>query len=198
MSTASPASHPAAHAALQPAVASRKLPLIGPARPQPVTRQSDPHVEQSVRDFQTFVSFILSISLFGASTFAIIAGQMTDPVDIWKPTPPPFDLSTVRTFLGIAWLCFVLSLAVAGYSSSILVLHRHRAEGIYDENWGRAWDRFGLAASVVLHLLLVVAFMFLSLSLVAYVGVVGWVAVGFSALAVVFVLGLSAHQMLKS
>jgi len=163
-----------------------------------VTRQSDPLVEQSVRDFETFVSFILSISLFGASTFAIIAGQMTDPVDIWKPTPPPFALSTVRAFLGIAWLCFVLSLAVAGYSSSILFLRRHEAEGIYDRNWGRAWDRFGLAASVILHLLVVVAFMFLSLCLVAYVGVVGWVAVGFAALAAVFVLGLSAHQILKS
>ncbi|KAK4445603.1 hypothetical protein QBC34DRAFT_413122 [Podospora aff. communis PSN243] len=169
-----------------------------PIRPQPVPRQSDPRVQQSIKDFETFISFIFSISIFGASTFAIIAGQMTDPIDIWKPDPPTFHISTVRSFLGIAWLCFVLALAVAGYSSSILVLHRQSAGGVYDEKWGKAWDRFGIVSSVVLHLLLVCAFLFLSLCLVAYVGAVGWVAVGFSSLAILFVLGLSGYQAVKS
>ena len=112
------------------ASAPPKLPDPLPARPQPVPRQSDPYVQQSVKDFETFISFILSISIFGASTFAIIAGQMADPADLWKPDPPPFYLSTVRVFLGIAWLCFVLALAVAGYSSSILVLRRRSAHHI--------------------------------------------------------------------
>lgn len=169
-----------------------------PIRPQPVSRQSDPHVQQSVKDFETFISFTFSISIFGASTFAIIAGQMADPADIWKPEAPPFSLGTVRVFLGIAWLCFVLALAVAGYSSSILVLHRQRAGGVYDRSWGKAWDRFGVVASVALHLLLVCAFLFLSLGLVAYVGAVGWVAVGFASGFVLFVVGLSGYQVVKS
>ncbi|KAK1753767.1 hypothetical protein QBC47DRAFT_387099 [Echria macrotheca] len=169
-----------------------------PLRPHPITRQSDPLVQQSVEDFERFISFIFSISIFGASTFAIIAGQMADPVDIWKPDPPPFSLATVRTFLGIAWLCFVLSLAVAGYSSSLLSLSRQSVGGVVDKDWGRAWDRFGLAASVVLYLLSAVAFLFLSLSLVAYAGPVGWVAVGFTSLALLFVLALSGYQISKA
>jgi len=169
-----------------------------PVRPQPVARQSDPLVQQSVKDFETFISFILSISIFGASTFAIITGQMTDPVDIWKPDPPPFSLSIVRNLLGTAWLCFVLALAVAGYSSSLLVLRRQGAGDIYDKAWGKAWDRFGIAASAVLHLLLVSAFLLLSLSLVAYVGAVGWAAVGFSSLVLIFALGLSGYQIRKA
>ncbi|KAK0611741.1 hypothetical protein B0T14DRAFT_500778 [Immersiella caudata] len=194
-STAKP---PTVQASAPPAIPVPPATQTPPIRPTPIPRQSDPRVQQSVKDFETFISFIFSISIFGASTFAIIAGQMVDPIDIWKPDPPPFHIDTVRNFLGIAWLCFVLALAVAGYSSSILVLHRQNAGGVYDQKWGRAWDRFGLASSVVLHLLLVCAFLFLSLSLVAYVGAVGWVAVGFSSLAIAFVLGLLGHQVLKA
>ncbi|KAK1765093.1 hypothetical protein QBC33DRAFT_545719 [Phialemonium atrogriseum] len=162
----------------------------------PASKVSNAHVELSVKDFQTFISFIFSISIFGASTFAVIVGQMTDPADIWKPGPPPFTMSRVRTFLAVAWLCFVLALAVAGYSSSVLTLWRQRAGGEYDGAWVRKWDAFGIAASALLHLLIVMAFLFLSLALVAYVGVVGWIAVGFSSLALFFVAQLSIFQCL--
>lgn len=160
------------------------------------TSMSDPHVEQSIKDFQLFISFIFSVSIFGASTFAVIAGQMTDPVDIWRPAPPPFQLSTVRAFLSVAWLCFILSIAVAGYSSSILTVMRQRASGVYTRAWAYAWDKIGILVSVVLHLLLVTAFLFLSLALVAYAGAVGWVAVGFSVIAIIFVIVLSCYQWL--
>ncbi|EPS38930.1 hypothetical protein H072_7328 [Dactylellina haptotyla CBS 200.50] len=154
----------------------------------------DPQVETSVNDFQTFISFVFSISIFGASTFAIILGEMTDPADIWKPDSPPFSLPQVRNFLAISWLCFILSIAVAAYSSSILTIFRQRANHIYEKSWYKTWDVYGLIASAILHLLLVMAFLFLSVALVAYVGTVGWVAVGFSAGAGVFVLGLTAYQ----
>jgi hypothetical protein len=158
--------------------------------------EPDAQVERAVEDFQSFISFIFSVSIFGASTFAVIVSQMADPIDIWRPDPPPFGLATVRTFLAIAWLCFILAIAVAGYSSSILTLWREMARGFLDKTWKKKWDSVGIVASVILHLLLVTAFLFLSLALVAYVGVVGWVAVGFSSLAGVFVSGLSAYQCL--
>ncbi|KAK3689063.1 hypothetical protein B0T22DRAFT_440569 [Podospora appendiculata] len=149
------------------------------ATPQPAT---DPRIEQSVAEFQTFISFIFSVSIFGASTFAVI----------------------VRTFLAVSWLCFILSLAVAGYSSSLLFIWRQRAAAAGQEGprahgdearaWEKSWDWVGIPASVLLHLLLVTAFLFLSMAMVAYVGAVGWVAVGCSSLAVVFVLGLSGYQ----
>ncbi|KAH7141039.1 hypothetical protein EDB81DRAFT_885731 [Dactylonectria macrodidyma] len=157
---------------------------------------SDAQVKRAVEDFQIFISFILTISIFGASTFAVIIGQMTDPIDIWKPDPPPYRLTTVRAFLRIAWMCFTLAIAVAGYSSSIRTVYRERAGGKLDIEWQRRWDRIGIISSVALHLLLVAAFLFLSLAMVAYVGIVGWVAVGFSRLAGVIALVLSAYQCL--
>jgi len=175
------------------------------SKPQPTTvtvlpaiatvPNPETEIETNVRDFQTFVSFILTISIFGASTFAVIVGQMQDPADIWKPDPPPFTLSRVRTFLAIAWLCFVLSLAVAAYSSSLLTVWRQRASraGGGDHSWWKSWDRFGVAASIVSHGLISVAFFFLSVSLVAYVGEVGWIMVGFMIVCLVFGLGLSLY-----
>lgn len=154
-----------------------------------------PHpIESSVEDFKMFISFVFSVSIFGASTFAVVVGQMTDPADIWKPNPPPFTLSTVRNFIAVAWLCFILSIAVAGYSSSLLTIQRNRARGDYDDDWAKKWESIGILASTVLHLLLVTAFLFLSLSIVPYACAVGWVAVGFSGIASVFVISLSGYQ----
>ncbi|KAK4225756.1 hypothetical protein QBC38DRAFT_482205 [Podospora fimiseda] len=133
----------------------------------------DTKVTQSMEDFKTFISFVLTISIFGASTFAVIAGEMADPAELWAPDKPPLKLKTVRKLLALAWLCFVHALAVAAYSSSLLAWWRHRDDGV----WQR-WDKIGIFASVLIHALLVAAFMFLSLCMVAYVGAVGWVAVG--------------------
>lgn len=163
-------------------------------RPSIMHRASSSKVEASVEDYKMFISFVFSVSIFGASTFAVIVGQMTDPVELWKPDPPPFTMATVRTFLALAWLCFILSIAVAGYSSSLLTLWKQSADGIFDEKWGKSWDNVGILASAMLHLLLVSAFLFLSLALVSYAYVPGWVAVGFSCLAGIFTVGLSFYQ----
>ena len=47
----------------------------------------------------------------------------------------------------------------------------------------------------MLHLLLSTGFCCLSLAMAAYVGVVGWIAVGFCAAAVVFVVSLVTYQV---
>lgn len=159
--------------------------------------QHEDTVETSIKDYQIFVTIVLTISIFGASTFAVIAGQMEDPVELWKPDPPPFSLKTVRRLLAAAWICFILTIAVAGYSSSLLTILRQLAKSRNDASWHRGWDRIGIAASVMLHSLLVLAFLFLSLALVAYVGAIGWVAVGFSCLAGAFVCWLSIFQCLS-
>lgn len=151
-------------------------------------------VKLAVESYQLFITFVVSVSIFGASTFAVIAGQMADPADLWRPAPPPFSIGTVRNFLAVAWLCFILSIAVAGYSSSVLTLHRQRAGGVYQGGWAETWKWQGIVASTLLHALLIAAFMFLSLALVAYVGTVGWVAVGFCSFAGIFVVVLSVLQ----
>lgn len=154
-------------------------------------------VETSIKDYQLFVTIVLTISIFGASTFAVIAGQMEDPAELWKPDPPPFSLKTVRRLLGAAWVCFILTMAVAGYSSSLLTILRQQAKARNDASWHRSWDKIGIAAPVMLHSLLVLAFLFLSLALVAYAGAIGWVGVGVSCLAGAFVCWLSIVQCLS-
>ena len=167
---------------------------IPPRPPPPPHTESDPRVQQSAQAFEYFISVIFSISIFGASTFSVIAGQMADPADIWSPSPPPFTLPTVRKFLAAAWLCFVLAIAVAGYSSSVYHMSRHSAGYVFDKAWAEKWERVGKPSAAAMHFLVLFAFLFLALALVAYVGVLGWVAVGFASLAAVFVVGLMIRQ----
>ncbi|KAH7022297.1 hypothetical protein EDB80DRAFT_877853 [Ilyonectria destructans] len=186
----------AKHNALTPAASPPDVAISdrgGPKLTAPSPAVMPHPIESSVEDFKMFISLVFSVSIFGASTFAVVVGQMTDPADIWKPNPPPFTLSTIRNFIAIAWLCFVLSIAVAGYSSSLLTIQRDRVRGDYDD-WAKKWESIGILASTVLHLLLVTAFLFLSLSIVPYACAVGWVAVGFSGIACVFVISLSGYQ----
>ncbi|KAF4838788.1 hypothetical protein CGCTS75_v000422 [Colletotrichum tropicale] len=156
------------------------------------------HRAGSVKEFQMFITKVLTISIFGASIFAVIAGQMQDPAELWKPGPPPFSLATVRRLLSAAWLCFILTIAIAGYSSSILTILQQRAERLNDHTWHTHWDILGIAASMLLYILLVLAFLLLSLGLVAYVGTIGWIAVGSSCLAGMFVVGLSIFQCIDN
>ncbi|KLO80946.1 uncharacterized protein LW93_9194 [Fusarium fujikuroi] len=128
--------------------------------------------------FRFFVVTMIAISVFGASTFAVIVGEMTDPADIWAT--PTFTLKTVRLFLSVSWLAFAVSIALAGYSGSFLALMRQKAKGEIDEETIKKWTPAGLVVSAALHLLIVTGFLFMALSLVAYVGSFGWVIVGFS------------------
>lgn len=127
--------------------------------------------------FRFFVVTMIAISVFGASTFAVIMGEMTDPADIWAPESPTFTLKTVRLFLAMSWLAFAVSIAVAGYSGSFLALMQQKAGGEIDKHTMKKWAPAGLIVSAALHILIVTGFFFMSLSLVAYVGNFGWVIV---------------------
>lgn len=144
--------------------------------------------------FRFFVVTMIAISVFGASTFAVIVGEMTDPADIWDPEPPTFTLKTVRLFLAVSWLAFAVSIALAGYSGSFLALMRQKTKGEIDEETIKKWTPAGLVVSAALHLLIVTGFFFMALSLVAYVGSFGWVIVGFSGLMYVVVFYLLGAQ----
>lgn len=142
--------------------------------------------------FRFFVVTMIAISVFGASTFAVIMGEMTDPADIWES--PIFTLKTVRLFLAISWLSFAMSIALAGYSGSVLALMRQMQKGDLDEATIKKWTPAGLVVSVALHLLIVTGFFFISLSLVAYVGPFGWVIVSVSGIMYIVVFCLIGAQ----
>jgi len=72
---------------------------------------------------------------------------------------------------------------------------QNRTDGGGDSTRWKSWDRVGVAASVVSHGLISVAFLFLSLALVTYVKALGWVILGLVSLCLVLGLGLSLFQI---
>ncbi|KAF5531719.1 hypothetical protein FMEXI_12865 [Fusarium mexicanum] len=135
------------------------------SRPDSIPPSSKPNSDD-LEVFRFFVVTMIAISVFGASTFAVIVGEMTDPADIWDT--PAFTLKTVRLFLSVSWLAFAVSIALAGYSGSFLALMRQKANGEIDEEMIRKWTPAGLVVSAALHLLIVTGFLFMALSLVAF------------------------------
>ena len=155
------------------------------------------HTDAAFEEYKMFISLVFGVSIFGASTFAVAIGQMTDPADIWKPEKPPFAMQTVRTFLGTAWLCFILAIAVAGFSSSFLTLLNHQGrehEVGYDDR-SKKWGNTAIAASAMLWTLLVTAFLFLSLAMVPYAYVPGWFAVSSTSLFGIYVVWMIIFQI---
>ncbi|KAJ4264285.1 hypothetical protein NW762_005481 [Fusarium torreyae] len=161
--------------------------------------ETDPNSHKDNGDdlefFRFFVVTMIAISVFGASTFAVIMGEMTDPADIWES--PTFTLKTVRLFLAVSWLAFAMSIALAGYSGSVIALMRQKEKGEVTEQIIKKWTPAGFVVSVALHLLIVTGFFFMSLSLVAYIGSFGWVIVSVSGLMylVVFCLLIAQYHL---
>lgn len=159
--------------------------------PEPLKEKSIP---DSIKGFQEFLSFVLSLSIFGASTFAVVVSEIANPNDL-SPSPR-FSRETVRTFLGIAWLLFVFALAIVAASMSILSYQQEHSKGGFHSLWRRSWERLGLIASSLIQIAVIGAFLFLSLALVAYTEAVGWVAVALSSVtAALALVSLAAQWM---
>jgi heme/copper-type cytochrome/quinol oxidase subunit 2 len=150
--------------------------------------------QETIRSFESFLSFVLSLSIFGASTFAIVVSEIANPNEL-SPSSR-FTRETVRTFLGIAWLLFVVALGVVAVSMSLLAYKREQPVDRSGGSQKLEWERLGLVASSLIQVLVVTAFLFLSLVLVAYAKAVGWVAVALSSLAAVFAIASLAAQWL--
>ncbi|USP76456.1 uncharacterized protein yc1106_03730 [Curvularia clavata] len=156
------------------------------------TTPNEKSIPDSIKSFQEFLSFVLSLSIFGASTFAVIVSEIANPNDL-RPSPR-FSRETVRNFLGIAWLLFVFALAVVAASMSILSYQQENSRIGFDSLWRRTWERLGLIASSLIQISVIAAFLFLSLALVAYTEAVGWVAVALSSITAAFAFVSLAAQ----
>ncbi|KAF7525772.1 hypothetical protein G7054_g10992 [Neopestalotiopsis clavispora] len=148
-------------------------------------------------EFKMFITLVFGVSIFGASTFAVSIGQMTDPADIWTPQEPPFTLQTVRSFLGAAWLCFTLSIALASFISSFIILMKSQAARgePKDADPPKDWESTAIAASALLWTLLAAAFLFVALAMVPYAYVPGWCAVASTILFGLYVVWLICSQV---
>lgn len=148
----------------------------------------------------TLLPTVVGLSTFGGSiTFTIIPAQNAIPTN-------RFDEGTVRTFVSLAWLFFILAFGCASTAQMVLALHRETIKaGFMDQRrktGGWDWVVIGLFCwfpmSLFLQLLILTAFLFLSLVVVAFVPVVGWIAVCMTSLffagsVIVWALWVTTH-----
>ena len=131
--------------------------------------------------YQGLFTIVIGITTFGGSiTFSLI---LTDP-----PTPNfHFSASDVRVFVAISWICYVIALGAACILASFLNFYGTEIQDEWvNEEGQRRWLWFGIGATAILGGLLFTAFVFLSLSVMAYVKVVGIIALVFTVLIGVF------------
>jgi len=142
--------------------------------PQPVV-DTEPRVMRWLSGVTP--TFVALFGFGGQITFTIIP-TITDNAGVpfyWTP-------GEVRTFLALAWLFFSLGL---GLSCSIVFSHIHCKDSFKEKL--RPGDKFESSINVLtelLELLAAAAFFFLSLVVIGYSPVVGWVALAICSWAV--------------
>jgi hypothetical protein len=126
--------------------------------------------------FDGYLTAMIGVSVFGGQiTFTIVLSDIPDPEDV--VASPSFQQQTVRTFLAVSWLLFAATLALALLVK--MLMSEHGTRSWIHGSFSDGALRYGTALTVLLlEELPVVAFLFLALSVTAYVPVVGWVAVG--------------------
>ncbi|SPO07442.1 uncharacterized protein DNG_10136 [Cephalotrichum gorgonifer] len=115
----------------------------------------------------TFFQNIGAISTLGSSfTFALIVSQLQDPAEVSRGHR--FDLSTVRIFIATSWLLFTVTL-VLGILLAIAI------KNTKDAKWKKRQRRLSI---IILYSLIGAALILLSLTVAAYVDVVGFLMLG--------------------
>jgi hypothetical protein len=135
--------------------------------------KSDSRDDKVLRWWDSFSKGIIGVSTIGASIcFSVIFSELPDPVAIRQihdtaiSKKITFDRETVRKFLSLSWLMFVLALGFAIISQ--LKLRK-------STSWGSGLK----ALEITLNSLVLTAFIFLSLAVSAFVPEVGLAGVGF-------------------
>lgn len=145
---------------------------------KPMSKHSGKSV---VTFFNGLFQTIIAISTLGTSvTFSFILSANTE---LSNPNAY-YDQAQVSTFLAISWLLFLLGLAFASLGSTLLTFFRAHWERDWDGDHGRQSQfevqSYAVLASTLLGGLIIAAFVFLCLVVVAYSPVVGWIALAFT------------------
>lgn len=144
---------------------------------QPMAKHSGRSV---VTFFNGLFQTIIAISTLGTSvTFSFI---LTSNTELSSPTAF-FTQAQVATFLAISWLLFLLALAFGSLGSTLLTFFRAHWERDWDGEHGRRSQLevqlYAVLVSGLLGGLIIGAFIFMCLVVVAYSSIVGWVALSF-------------------
>jgi hypothetical protein len=129
--------------------------------------------------FKAFFQIVIALSTLGASvSFNFILSDIKEPRFMWGK-------AQISVYLSISWVLFLLALAFASLASTILNFFQGHAVRDWDgENKRRrvVLQYYATLTCLILYGLVIAAFVFIGLVVTAYSFVVGWVAVGFTAM----------------
>lgn len=132
--------------------------------------------------FSAYFTATLSLGTLGSSiTFNYVLND-----SIREPTPASlFTKPRIQDFIALAWLFFVLDLAFTAVCQTLLKFYSRRLEVEWDAGGLRRSraQSLGLVVAATLLLLVILAFVFLSLVVTAYSAAVGFVALTFTCIA---------------
>lgn len=139
---------------------------------------------------------IIALATLGTSiTFSFVLSDQTTP-----PLPDArFDANAVQFFLSISWLLFLLTLAIASLGSTFLTFFRkhwiHDWDGEHGETSQLTVQLYAVSISAITGSLIIAAFVFMCLVVVAYQPIVGWISLGFTSIFGVIVIGSIYNQV---
>jgi hypothetical protein len=139
-----------------------------------------------------YLNGLIAVSLFGGQiTFTVIISEIANPAILNSvQTHTTFGKETVRMFVALGWLLFMVSLGIAVVAKMLLLDIGIRERILVNLAESRKWLIFHSVLSFFLNGLPVIAFLFLALAVAAYVPVVGWIGVGLISLFILIVLVL--------
>ncbi|ERF75677.1 hypothetical protein EPUS_08631 [Endocarpon pusillum Z07020] len=170
-----PNPHPRTTTSSKASIASHNKDSCLP-RIKPITKHSGISVSSW---FKAFFQIVIALSTLGASvSFNFILSDIKEPKFMWsKPQ--------IQVYLSISWLLFLLALAFASLASTLLNFFQGHAVRDWDGDdprRKRVLQYYATLTCLVLYGLVIAAFAVMGLVVMAYSFVVGWVAVGFTAM----------------
>lgn len=165
--------------------------------------EGEPKEELHVKWFEVFLPATIGIATLGSSiTFASIVSPMEDPIHLTPNnadalTNALFTREAVREFIGISWLLFRIALGISSFAALLLNFNRASVKKGFATDDSR-YTILGAFLLILLEGLILGAFSFLSLALVAYSEKVGWAAVASSVTTFVLIfLGIWVPRFCK-
>ena len=132
-----------------------------------------------------YLKGIIGISILGGQiTFTVLVSDIADPAEIVRS--PTFPKETVRNFIGISWLLFVVLLGISVFLA-ILLADRRERDWLLRTLGPRRFRSVYSAVTFFLNILSVAPFLFLALAITAYLPVVGWIGTAFVSILTVVV-----------
>jgi len=120
------------------------------------------HREESGTWLDGYLKGIIGISVFGGQiTFTVLVSEIADPAETARPGAatdgegftPTFRKETVRTFIGISWLLFTVSLGISVFLKMVLSDRKGRDWLVLKLGGRGSFDRLYSAVTLLLNIL---------------------------------------------